>query len=127
MRGPGCSAASRGPTLAIVTAPRFVCLFAVAASFVGSGVACRQILGLDETLPEIALGGSGGEGGAGTAEGGGGAGGSPFEVVHAVPSSSAAEDLVAIWGASPDFVVAVGTSTTSIFVKGGAITRLGGN
>jgi hypothetical protein len=102
-------------------------LFAVAASFVVSGVACRQILGLDEMPPEIAAGGSGGEGDAGTEEGGGDAGDSPFQIVHAVPSSSAAEDLIAIWGASPDFVMAVGTSATSIVVSGGEITRLGGN
>jgi hypothetical protein len=44
-----------------------------------------------------------------------------------VPSSTAAEDLIALWGTGPEFVMAVGTSATSLVVHDGVVTRLGGN
>lgn len=80
-------------------------------------VACRQVLGIDDTralLPLVQEGGV--EAGADS--------GSPFAVLHAVPSG---EGLLGVWGTGPDFVIAVGTNNLSYVYDKGTLTRLGGN
>lgn len=112
----GGSATSADARLIVVEMRWSRILFAVAP--VVMLVGCRQVFGIDESRGLLP-----GPTDAAAEAGPVVDGGSPFTVRHAVPSG---ETLHGIWGAGPDFFVAVGSSSLTFVSDGGALTRLGG-
>jgi hypothetical protein len=96
-----------------------VVILAPAAVLVG----CRQLLAIDEERPLLSEAQEGGAVEAAVETEAAADAGSPFSVFNAVPSGEA---LVGIWGAGPEWFVAVGTSSVAYVYDEGTLSRLGG-
>lgn len=97
------------------------CAFILAPAVVLLG--CRQLLSIDDERSLLSDTQDGGAVDASLESAADADAASPFVVFNAVPSGEA---LFGIWGAGPDWFVAVGTSSVAYVYDKGILTRLGG-